>query len=69
MTFRGSSLVSSFNCRSKILRLSNTTLLEIPNCKEILKIYANSLSSEIYCIVDFFEKDGRMRTKRELAGG
>ena len=60
MTYRNSPMVTTFTCRSKTLRLLNSTVMQMANCKEILKVFVNKVSSEIFCVVEFYKKEGRV---------
>ena len=51
VTYRNSTIVTSLTLKSNSLRVVNSTSLEINSFQEILMIYVNSISSEIYALV------------------
>lgn len=59
ITHRGQPKVSTFMVKNKALRLACENKLEVSHCREILKVYTNNISSEVFCVSVFDELPGR----------
>lgn len=53
MTHQDSSMITTFQIKSKSLRMANSTTLELTHSKEIIKFFCNTISSEVFCVVNY----------------
>ena len=53
--------VTSLIVKNKLIKSINTTELELCHCKEILRIFSNTVSAEILCVVEFYQIEGELR--------
>lgn len=68
LSYKNSSTISTFQVRNKSLKLINSTTLELINCQEINKMYCNTMTSEVFCVVRFYEPVSRARDKPQQQG-
>lgn len=68
MTHKDSSVITTFQIKNKSVRMANQTTLELSHCKDIIKLYCNTVSSEVFCVVNFYELGSRgvEDSKKEL---
>ena len=59
LTYRNSATILNFVVKGKVLKLVGESALGVNNCKLILRIYTNNISTEIFCVVRFFEQQNR----------
>ena len=45
MTFKNIPKITTFTLKTRALKQTNTTTLELEHCKEIVKIFSNNISS------------------------